>query len=201
MQLRFENFLPKNAAGIVKSSRTLWSKAPANIIAGLFLYAWPKTCQNESTLEFEALSHWKEIKAILHSFLSGVRLFDSGMWSTDAWEFLALKHKLESFDIYSNSWGPGDIGWEVKGPGPLASKALERGITTVLYTDREWTELLPFCRPCVVSFGRCSSSFLLSHVKAHSCGILQIFGKPPSFEAGSMHIVCFRIDEVLLWKR
>ncbi|RMX47371.1 hypothetical protein pdam_00025333, partial [Pocillopora damicornis] len=62
--------------------------------------------------------------------IAGVRLFDSGIWSTDAWQFLALKHKLGSIDIYSNSWGPGDIGWEVKGPGPLASKALERGITT-----------------------------------------------------------------------
>ena len=72
----------------------------------------------------------------MHSFFSGVRLFDDHIWSTDAWEFLALIHKLESIDIYSNSWGPGDIGWEVEGPGPLASKALELGTSKVLYTDR-----------------------------------------------------------------
>ena len=34
-------------------------------------------------------------------------------------------------DIYSNSWGPGDIGWQVQGPGVLAGKAIERGIQKV----------------------------------------------------------------------
>lgn len=34
-------------------------------------------------------------------------------------------------DIYSNSWGPGDLGWQVKGPGVLASKAIELGIQKV----------------------------------------------------------------------
>nr|XP_058961346.1 neuroendocrine convertase 1-like [Pocillopora verrucosa] len=59
-----------------------------------------------------------------------IRLFDSGIWSTDAQELSSLIHKLEYIDIYSNSWGPGNLGWEVKGPGPLASKALELGTTT-----------------------------------------------------------------------
>ena len=34
-------------------------------------------------------------------------------------------------DIYSNSWGPGDIGWQVQGPGVLAGKAIEHGIQKV----------------------------------------------------------------------
>ncbi|XP_022786312.1 proprotein convertase subtilisin/kexin type 6-like [Stylophora pistillata] len=59
--------------------------------------------------------------------IAGVRLFDNHIWSNDASESKALVHKLQSVDIYSNSWGPGDVGWEVKGPGPLTSKALEIG--------------------------------------------------------------------------
>ena len=35
-------------------------------------------------------------------------------------------------DIYSNSWGPGDPGWRVQGPGRLASEALKRGIDEVM---------------------------------------------------------------------
>ncbi|CAH3150856.1 unnamed protein product [Pocillopora meandrina] len=62
--------------------------------------------------------------------IAGVRLFGSGVSSTDAQQLSSLIHKLEYIDIYSNSWGPGNIGWEVKGPGPLASKALELGTTT-----------------------------------------------------------------------
>ena len=54
--------------------------------------------------------------------------------STDKSEALALVHKLDSIDIYSNSWGPGDMGWQVEGPGPLTSKALEHGIKEVSYT-------------------------------------------------------------------
>jgi len=34
-------------------------------------------------------------------------------------------------DIYSNSWGPGDMGWEVEGPGLLTSRALKLGIKQV----------------------------------------------------------------------
>jgi len=48
--------------------------------------------------------------------------------STDATESLALLHKIEVIDIYSNSWGPGDMGWEVEGPGFLTSRTLELGI-------------------------------------------------------------------------
>lgn len=60
--------------------------------------------------------------------VAGIRIHDNGAMSTDAAQSLGLVHKLDSIDIYSNSWGPGDIGWHVKGPGPLTEKALERGI-------------------------------------------------------------------------
>ena len=71
-----------------------------------------------------------------HSFsllTSGIRLFDDDVWSTDATESKALNHELESVDIYSNSWGPGDMSWQIEGPGPLTRKALKRGIETVWY--------------------------------------------------------------------
>ena len=48
--------------------------------------------------------------------------------STDATESLALLHKIEMIDIYSNSWRPWDMGWEVEGPGFLTSRTLELGI-------------------------------------------------------------------------
>ena len=69
----------------------------------------------------------------LHCLVLGIRLFDEGIKSTDATESVALVHKLESIDIYSNSWGPGDMGWRVEGPGPLTRKALELGSKKVLY--------------------------------------------------------------------
>lgn len=62
--------------------------------------------------------------------IAGVRLFDNsrGVKSTNAREARALVHEIENVDIYSNSWGPGDPGWRVQGPGRLASEALKRGI-------------------------------------------------------------------------
>lgn len=60
--------------------------------------------------------------------ITGIRLFDDDIKSTDATESAALVHKLESIDIYSNSWGPGDMAWQIEGPGPLTSAALEKGI-------------------------------------------------------------------------
>jgi len=38
-----------------------------------------------------------------------------------------LSYKRDLIDIYSNSWGPGDRGFEVKGPGPLLKEVLENG--------------------------------------------------------------------------
>ena len=34
-------------------------------------------------------------------------------------------------DIYSNSWGPGDGGWQVAGPGVLTNQALQNGAKKV----------------------------------------------------------------------
>lgn len=56
---------------------------------------------------------------------------DQNVRSTDATEASALAHKREVIDIYSNSWGPGNWGNEVKGPGPLTSEAIELGIKQV----------------------------------------------------------------------
>lgn len=61
--------------------------------------------------------------------IAGLRLYDSdiGVGSTDATESYALLYKKDMIDIYSNSWGTGDGGWEVEGPGELTSRALEIG--------------------------------------------------------------------------
>ncbi|KAJ7358833.1 hypothetical protein OS493_020668 [Desmophyllum pertusum] len=66
--------------------------------------------------------------------IAGVRLFDDdiNVRSTDATESAALLHKIEMVDIYSNSWGPGEGGWEVEGPGVLTSRALRIGTEKVL---------------------------------------------------------------------
>lgn len=42
---------------------------------------------------------------------------------------LAMNHKY--VDIYSASWGPNDDGKTVEGPGILAQKAFQKGITEV----------------------------------------------------------------------
>ncbi|KAL9963138.1 hypothetical protein ACROYT_G032313 [Oculina patagonica] len=60
--------------------------------------------------------------------IAGIRLFDDDIKSTDATESKALIHEIYSIDIYSNSWGPGDMAWQVEGPGPLTTEALEFGI-------------------------------------------------------------------------
>ncbi|CAH3171145.1 unnamed protein product [Porites lobata] len=60
--------------------------------------------------------------------IAGLRIYDKDIRSTDATESGAFSHRTDVIDIYSNSWGPGDIGWQVQGPGVLASKAIEHGI-------------------------------------------------------------------------
>lgn len=62
---------------------------------------------------------------------AGIRLFDGDINSNDVSESKALVHEIESVDIYSNSWGPGDIGVQVEGPGPLTSEAIKYGIEKV----------------------------------------------------------------------
>jgi len=44
----------------------------------------------------------------------------------------ALEFKREYIDIYSNSWGPSDKGFEVEGPGPKTLKALKEGAQKVM---------------------------------------------------------------------
>ncbi|CAH3150837.1 unnamed protein product [Pocillopora meandrina] len=60
--------------------------------------------------------------------IADIRFLDDENDATDATESAALVHKLESIDIYSNSWGPDDSAWQIEGPGPLTSAALEKGI-------------------------------------------------------------------------
>ena len=58
-------------------------------------------------------------------------MLDTNRRSTDQSEAKALSFKRDMIDIYSNSWGPGDMGWEVAGPGPLLKETLEKGIRLV----------------------------------------------------------------------
>ena len=51
--------------------------------------------------------------------------------ATDDEEALALSFNQNYIDIYSNSWGPGDIGFEVDGPGNLTQSVLEKGANAV----------------------------------------------------------------------
>lgn len=68
---------------------------------------------------------------ILSSYVLGIRLFDDDIKSTDVTEAKALIHEIKSVDIYSNSWGPGDMALQVEGPGQLTTDALEIGIKEV----------------------------------------------------------------------
>lgn len=52
-------------------------------------------------------------------------------YDTDCNIAKALRAFYENIDIYSNSWGPPDTGYILKGPGDLAVKALEFGVTQV----------------------------------------------------------------------
>ncbi|XP_068699733.1 furin-like isoform X2 [Montipora foliosa] len=59
--------------------------------------------------------------------LGGIRLF-SDEKATDDLESRALVHANNHIDVYSNSWGPNDKGFEVVGPGQLTKKALQLGV-------------------------------------------------------------------------
>ena len=50
---------------------------------------------------------------------------------TDAVEAQSLSLNPQHIDIYSASWGPDDDGRMVDGPGPLARRAFQEGITYV----------------------------------------------------------------------
>ena len=59
--------------------------------------------------------------------------------STDQSESKGLSYKSDMVDIYSSSWGPGDMGWQVAGPGPRLKEALEKGTRLVCTTDTTTT--------------------------------------------------------------
>lgn len=54
---------------------------------------------------------------------------------TDAVEAKSLSLNPSHIHIYSASWGPDDDGQTVDGPGPLARKAFQDGVTTVSTVD------------------------------------------------------------------
>ncbi|CAH3171117.1 unnamed protein product [Porites lobata] len=60
--------------------------------------------------------------------ISGIRIYTRNRRSTDRSEAQALSFQRDIVDIYSNSWGPGDMGWQVKGPGPSLKEVLEKGV-------------------------------------------------------------------------
>ena len=64
------------------------------------------------------------------SFFQGIRLFFEEM-ATDVLEAKAFSYERDYIDIYSNSWGPGDKGFEVVGPGKLTELALKDGVVKV----------------------------------------------------------------------
>lgn len=59
--------------------------------------------------------------------ISSIRVLASNRRSTDQSESMGLSYKSDMVDIYSSSWGPGDMGWQVAGPGPRLKEALEKG--------------------------------------------------------------------------
>jgi len=62
-----------------------------------------------------------------HSRIGGVRMLDGDV--TDAVEASSLSLNTQYIDIYSASWGPDDDGRTVDGPGTLARKAFEKGVS------------------------------------------------------------------------
>ena len=63
---------------------------------------------------------------------------------TDAVESSALGYQYNYVDVYSNSWGPPDNGYYVRGPGYLTSNTLENGVTRVCSSVRRLAKILVF---------------------------------------------------------
>lgn len=51
--------------------------------------------------------------------------------SSDLTESSALGYRSGHIDVYSNSWGPSDLGFVVDGPGYYLARAFEEGVKTV----------------------------------------------------------------------
>ena len=67
-----------------------------------------------------------------------------GSFNTDGQDAGTLSHSRDVIDIYSNSWGPPDIGFIVSGPGPFTNQALMEGATEVIqmYTNNYYLKPL-----------------------------------------------------------
>lgn len=52
--------------------------------------------------------------------------------ASDADEARALSYALNHIDIYSNSWGPNDMGFAVAGPGFYTQRVLQDGVEKVI---------------------------------------------------------------------
>jgi hypothetical protein len=64
------------------------------------------------------------------SFYVGIKLF-AGNSATDADEAQAFYRdhiNPSMIEIFSNSWGPSDNGYTIRGPGRLAAEAFKHGI-------------------------------------------------------------------------
>ena len=69
---------------------------------------------------------------------TGIKILSNYYGATDMLEALALSHREDYIEIYSNSWGPSDDGETVEGPGMLTSLTLEREsreVSTMRYTS------------------------------------------------------------------
>ena len=63
--------------------------------------------------------------AVISSHFAGIRLL--GNFTIDAQDATALSYLPNGIDIYSNSWGPSDLGYIVDGPGNLTTQAIANG--------------------------------------------------------------------------
>ena len=53
--------------------------------------------------------------------------------ATDLTEASALGYHDNHIQVYSNSWGPSDFGFEVDGPGGMTARTLQNGVAQVGY--------------------------------------------------------------------
>ncbi|XP_046842739.1 neuroendocrine convertase 1-like [Xenia sp. Carnegie-2017] len=61
--------------------------------------------------------------------IAGIQFTYSGIPSDAVLAQALFPFNGRGIDIFSNSWGPPDTGFVVKGPGPLTEQALENGVT------------------------------------------------------------------------
>ncbi len=69
----------------------------------------------------------------LHIFsriYAGVKVDLSGV--TDSIEAISLSYKNNYIQVYSNSWGPSDLGFIVSKPGTLLENAFKNAVTRVI---------------------------------------------------------------------